>query len=80
MFLFVKVMILSILVLGYPAQAVSNLDKPIITQPLVDSDGDGIADEQDNCPQLANPQQEDTDGNQIGNACDNDIDGDEIPN
>ncbi|MDY6993811.1 MAG: thrombospondin type 3 repeat-containing protein [Pseudomonadota bacterium] len=80
MFLLIKVVILSVLMLGYPAQAVNNLDKPVITQPVVDGDGDGIADKHDNCPQVANPKQEDTDGNQIGNACDNDIDGDEIPN
>ncbi len=53
--------------------------------PPKDSDGDGIADEQDNCPTVANPVQEDSDGDGIGNACDtpdvppSDLDGDGIP-
>lgn len=35
-----------------------------------DSDGDGIADAQDNCPNVANPDQKDSDGDGIGDACD----------
>ena len=38
-------------------------------QPTADSDGDGIADVQDNCPQVANPDQADADHNGIGDAC-----------
>ena len=34
-----------------------------------DSDGDGIGDEQDNCPYAANPDQADSDGDGIGDAC-----------
>src|SRR5690606_2437301 len=34
-----------------------------------DTDGDGIAAESDNCPQVANPDQEDIDNNAIGDAC-----------
>ncbi len=41
-----------------------------------DTDSDGTPDCNDNCPNTANPGQEDTDGDSIGNACDDDIDGD----
>jgi len=36
-----------------------------------DSDGDGIADTQDNCRLVPNPDQTDTDGDGLGDACDN---------
>lgn len=36
----------------------------------VDSDDDGVPDEQDNCPFTPNVDQEDTDGDRIGDACD----------
>ncbi|MGZ8199994.1 MAG: beta-propeller fold lactonase family protein [Methylosarcina sp.] len=38
--------------------------------PVLDSDGDGILDTQDNCPSVANPDQSDSNGNGIGDACD----------
>ncbi len=34
-----------------------------------DGDGDGVCDDVDNCPDHANPGQEDTDGDGIGDAC-----------
>ena len=37
-----------------------------------DRDADGIPDEQDNCPDAANPGQEDQDGDFAGDACDAD--------
>ena len=43
---------------------------------VADSDGDGIIDEEDNCPETSNEDQADFDGDAIGDACDNDIDGD----
>jgi hypothetical protein len=45
-----------------------------------DSDGDGVADSQDNCPTTPNPDQRDTDRDGIGDACDplTDSDGDNI--
>lgn len=45
-----------------------------------DPDGDGILDAADNCPLTSNPDQADSDGDGIGNACDGDVDGDGIPN
>lgn len=36
---------------------------------LPDADGDGVADEDDNCPFTDNPTQEDADGDGIGDAC-----------
>ncbi|TWT46225.1 Alpha-agarase precursor [Phycisphaerae bacterium RAS1] len=46
---------------------------PILGCPPVvnDTDGDGVADEQDNCVAVANADQTDTDGDGVGDACDN---------
>src|SRR5450631_769646 len=46
----------------------------------VDTDGDGIDDSVDNCPLVVNPDQKDTDGDGIGDACDPDIDNDGVLN
>jgi thrombospondin type 3 repeat protein len=62
---------------------------PVATPPAVtptpgpnpnDTDGDGILNSQDNCPDVANADQKDTDHDGIGDACDPDADGDGILN
>jgi hypothetical protein len=45
-----------------------------------DVDNDGIFNSLDNCPDIANPQQVDTDGDAVGDVCDSDIDNDGIIN
>ncbi|WP_179362787.1 PKD domain-containing protein [Nitrosopumilus oxyclinae] len=37
----------------------------------IDTDGDGVGDNTDNCPTIPNPGQEDIDGDGVGDACDN---------
>ena len=37
---------------------------------IVDTDGDGVPDNVDNCPTVPNPDQSDLDGNGIGDVCD----------
>ena len=46
--------------------------------PPVHSDSDGIIDEDDNCDTVPNPSQVDLDGDDRGDACDPDVDGDRI--
>ncbi|MBC8183291.1 thrombospondin type 3 repeat-containing protein, partial [candidate division KSB1 bacterium] len=45
---------------------------------IVDSDGDGVADEDDNCPETANPDQANFDDDDMGDACDADDDNDGV--
>jgi parallel beta-helix repeat protein len=46
---------------------------------LTDSDGDGVTDVDDNCVAVANADQLDTDNDSLGDACDDDDDGDGVP-
>jgi len=46
--------------------------------PVVDGDGDGVNDDDDNCPTISNANQTDSDGDTIGDACEPDGDGDGI--
>jgi len=43
---------------------------PIDGNPLVDTDGDGVFDDTDNCRDVANANQENEDGDSFGDACD----------
>jgi hypothetical protein len=53
-------------------------DQPDIDAAVADRDGDGILDAVDNCPDDANPNQENADGDADGDACDTDDDGDGV--
>jgi hypothetical protein len=44
----------------------------------IDGDSDGVSDAIDNCPSDYNPAQTDTDGDGLGNVCDDDDDNDEF--
>ncbi len=50
------------------------LSSPITN--IYDKDGDGVLNAEDNCVNTSNPDQEDLDGDGIGDTCDDDIDGD----
>ena len=47
---------------------------------VTDTDGDGVDDDTDNCPDVPNLDQADADGDGLGDLCDDDRDGDEVTN
>jgi Zn-dependent metalloprotease len=49
-------------------------------QSIVDTDGDGVANSDDNCDTVSNPLQQNLDWDFLGDACDPDIDNDGFPN
>jgi hypothetical protein len=58
---------------GWPGESIAGV------KPVADCDGDGVADEADNCPDISNSDQLNTDRDEAGNLCDLDDDGDEVP-
>lgn len=55
----------------HPASGTRPLLTVEFSPPAGDSDGDGVADDLDNCVDTANPDQTDADGDGFGDACDN---------
>jgi len=66
---------------GTSVSANTTVDLIISLGPVAaDSDGDNVADDNDNCINVANPSQRDTDGDGFGNDCDTDLNNDGTTN
>lgn len=63
---------------GTPLVVPLGAPRPSTLYREIDSDADGVTDEEDNC-YLSNPDQEDLNDNEVGDACD-DFDGDRVLN
>ena len=50
-----------------------HLDRVFVLELESDQDGDGVEDGIDNCPEVFNPDQADTDGDGIGDVCEGDV-------
>ncbi len=58
-------------VIEYYYDEVGNREQKVISKTLVDSDQDGVTDDEDNCPDTNNTDQSDVDNDDVGDACDN---------
>ncbi len=64
-----------------PITVVTDIDTAVSTEHFIlDSDGDNVGDSTDNCPDVSNPDQIDTDEDGLGDVCDDDMDGDWLSN
>ncbi len=61
---------------GTCADDPDGIQEPFLLLACDDIDGDGVCDDSDNCPLVANASQLDTDGDLSGDACDSDDDND----
>ena len=59
---------------------VTRSEEVVVKNGAIDTDGDGVLDNRDNCPVTMNMSQEDMDGDAQGDLCDSDIDGDGVNN
>lgn len=50
-------------------EAAPSLENALQVPAETDTDHDGINDSEDNCPSVSNPDQEDADGNEVGDLC-----------
>jgi subtilisin family serine protease len=65
---------------GLPVMTGGRLNLANAATPPVDSDGDGVPDNADNCTLVSNPDQRDTNGDGYGNMCDADLDNNGVVN
>ena len=65
---------------GQDTGTIDNWTLEICGSPQLDLDNDGVPNESDNCPNVANTDQSDIDNDGLGDVCDDDIDGDGIIN
>ncbi len=71
---------LDLIVANSTSNSLSVLFNTTVEGTIEDADRDSVPDADDNCPLVPNPEQENFDGDNMGDACDPDIDDDGVPN